>query len=776
MHNARGDDCLVVTIPVGQYFMHIIHDGTFIDSPGKKAFLHQPQQARLLGDSQSTSYMPNFDYMAFTGPNGKFVEGDISGTNALQATATSVDRNSAWQFSAPLPYYNVFYDSGHILSWKKDGLTPGVAPTDTRLFAGDPTNNPALANLQIKITDLGIGQFTMHANAINVNTWPTGSNGLSPVVIESDDTLHYDYDLQSTATTFTVNYKGYDCYDPCDSDDYFPLQEGEVALYSYCNWKGAAFVFQKDVPDFSIYNAAAEQFKAMGDDQVKSIRVGPNTFAVLYEQAHFVGFSQGFRNHTACLDGTVIGSNQASSLRVTTDVKQYVIMTDACENCNLTGIDLSELDLTAGFFQGANFSEANLTNTNLRSARLERAVLSGATTTGTNFSDATLYCTDLSGTDLSTATFDDDPILTKDFSCRLDLSGATLNIDAFPFKSWRYLDLTGATIHNGEGVTLSTMEDPLDLSGAILSGAIGLAGVILDYANLGCATDASGKPVCTRLINTNLNKASLQQAVLEGALLNGSNLNYTNLEGADLSGAQLLKSTTMHAAASLEGAYLKNVNLAQADLSGVSMTNTNFYSTASGTCSGSQWEGKCASAQGATLNSTDFSDAYLSGVDFSGATLQGAIFNHSILLGVKFTNADLGVDATTGVAANFNGAFLQGTDFTDAKTSNAKFNNAYVDLWSSSGGLMVFELPAGNLKFTDCEANERRCTGCVFFVYNEATVLTTDSSNICPDGNNGPCTNTQWQNPTIPIENAIPPSSTDINNPPGGCTSIDIYW
>ncbi|MCP4601180.1 MAG: pentapeptide repeat-containing protein, partial [Proteobacteria bacterium] len=378
---------------------------------------------------------------------------------------------------------------------------------------------------------------------------------------------------------------------------------------------------------------------------------------------------------------------------------------------------------------------------------------------------------------LSTAMFDDDPMIEKDLLvCRSDLNGTTLNVDTFPPASWKYLDLTNANILNGNGAALSTVENPLDLSGAILSGARGLTGAILDGANLGCTTDASGSPLCTQLIGTVLSKVSLQDAILRDALLNDANLTHANLEGADLFGAQLQKSgsTAGSSAANLHGAYLKNANLAQADLSGVTMSNANFYSTAAGSCSGTQWSGKCATAQGATLNSTIFNGAYLSGTDFSKATLQGAQFQQAILVGTNFTDADLIVDATTGVGANFSDAFLQGADFTDATTNGAIFDSAYVDITSTNGGYLVYQLPGDNLTFTNCNANNRSCTGCVFYTYNKETVLpSTDGSNICPDTINGPCTTTQWENPDTPIEDT--PSSPDISAPPGGC-SLDIYW
>ena len=62
------------------------------------------------------------------------------------------------------------------------------------------------------------------------------------------------------------------------------------------------------------------------------------------------------------------------------------------------------------------------------------------------------------------------PTIAPDFSCRIDLHGATLAVATFVLEDWRHMDLTGATIGGAAGATLSSEAAPLDLSGAILSG------------------------------------------------------------------------------------------------------------------------------------------------------------------------------------------------------------------------------------------------------------------------------------------------------------------
>ncbi len=258
--------------------------------------------------------------------------------------------------------------------------------------------------------------------------------------------------------------------------------------------------------------------------------------------------------------------------------------------------------------------------------------------------------------------------------------------------------------------------------------------------------------------------------------MNGANLNQANLEKSNLSGVQLSKSPNTSISAKLDGTYLKNANLAQADLSGVTLKNANWYSSSEGVCPGSTWTGTCASGEGATLSNADLEGAYLNGLDLSGATLQGANLSGAMLVGANFTRANLSVDPNTGSATTFSGAFLQGAVFTDpTSTTGADFLNSYVDLTNANGGDMVFQLPVDNLEFTGYGKDPDN-PECVYFGYSQITMVPdTDSGNTCPDGSNGACTDTQWQSPITPIDQAQPPSSRSLS-PAGNCTEIDFNW
>ncbi|MCP4379603.1 MAG: pentapeptide repeat-containing protein, partial [bacterium] len=261
--------------------------------------------------------------------------------------------------------------------------------------------------------------------------------------------------------------------------------------------------------------------------------------------------------------------------------------------------------------------------------------------------------------------------------------------------------------------------------------------------------------------------------------MNGANLIQANLEMADLSGAQLLKSPTKFDSAKLDGAFLKNANLAEADLTGASLTNANWYSTSPKTCPGSTWTGTCASGEETILSNVNLEGAYLNGLDLTKAILQAAKMDGALLVGVNFTRAKLGLDPDTGASTSLIGAFLQGADFTDADVTGADFFSAYVDLTSTEGGSIAFQLPPANLGFTGFWNTEPEC---VLFDYPSQTTVppNTDSINTCPDKNGGPCTDEQWQAANPHIDQAQPPSSSNFpTQPAGACTTfadLDFNW
>jgi uncharacterized protein YjbI with pentapeptide repeats len=142
------------------------------------------------------------------------------------------------------------------------------------------------------------------------------------------------------------------------------------------------------------------------------------------------------------------------------------------QNCNLSGADLSSMDLSGAYLYQANLTNADLSNTDLTGVNLYRASLAGGNFTGADLAGSYLYQANLSGASLSNS----------------NLSGVNL------FRA----NLAGA-----------------DLSRTNLSGAY------LYQANL----------TSTNLTDANLSGASLYQADIRNA-----NFTRTDLTGADTRG------------------------------------------------------------------------------------------------------------------------------------------------------------------------------------------------------------------------------------------------
>jgi uncharacterized protein YjbI with pentapeptide repeats len=285
------------------------------------------------------------------------------------------------------------------------------------------------------------------------------------------------------------------------------------------------------------------------------------------------------------------------------------------------------------------------------------------------------------------------------------------------------------------------------------------------------------------LANVDLSSHSLARVDLSFAILYGANMNYSNLEGANLCGASLNGNfQSNNSAASLNGAYLKNVNLAYANLNSAEFTNANFYSSGSGSCQPSNcgFTENCASAYGATMNETIFSNAYLNGVDMSNSDARGANFTNAMLLGVSFFNANLDRDPKTAHPTSFADAYIGGANFLNAKVYDANFTNAYaIDL--QEGKCLFFQLNGFHTGFADYW-NTPGTKVCVMFSYpNGFTKPYTDSSNKCPDGGDGECSDEKWLTVHTPMDlNMSQPAMFCTLSPDEGdpcqVDDIDIHW
>jgi uncharacterized protein YjbI with pentapeptide repeats len=269
-------------------------------------------------------------------------------------------------------------------------------------------------------------------------------------------------------------------------------------------------------------------------------------------------------------------------------------------------------------------------------------------------------------------------------------------------------------------------------------------GARFDHASLEQSTMTYASLQClgTQCVN-------MTGAHLEGALLNNANLTGATLYGAYLSNDP---ANNVEASAKLRNAHLKGVNLATATLSGADFTSANFYGLrpALRSCvtadSGFTTAG-CASAAGATIDGTIFTDAYLYAVDFSGANISGANFNNAVLVAADFASAMIGPSVSSGAATEFVGAYMQGTNLEAAtQVMQVDLSDAYFDF--RSGGNAVDINLAGQSHNAFACGNPSTCTQrptlsdvCVYNDYVPTTVPSQAPMMVCPDKQEKPCGN-----------------------------------
>jgi uncharacterized protein YjbI with pentapeptide repeats len=297
------------------------------------------------------------------------------------------------------------------------------------------------------------------------------------------------------------------------------------------------------------------------------------------------------------------------------------------------------------------------------------------------------------------------------------------------------------------------------------------------------------------LTEAKFSQASMKNANFSGAKLYGALLNGANLDGANMSGVYLTKAPKVPnaSAANLQGAFLRNVNLSQSKISGANFSSANFYSiTAVGTgvCTPDEKTGftnGCATASSATMDNTDFSNAYLFGVDFTSATATGVHFGQSFLAGANFNRATLSAD-TSGQDTGFSGAFLQGTNFQGVTLENISLQDAFVD-FRQAGNTIFLLLSGDHTTFSGYWNSPAGVPVCAEMVYNNRTnVPVTDSTTTCPDHlqHSGGCgspnpdgSNTFWKSKVDITQQASYQNDATYTKAPASGTpkcTADVLW
>jgi len=396
----RGGKCDAVTLDPGPYLVDVSHDVRGVLT-GKTAFIRLPDNTRLTGDPL-TAGTATLALMTWKGTNGKFVTVP-NGAGNLVASATEVDKYTVWKLDGS-GTFKLYDGVGGAVQSQADASGTLCPPP---LFIGPSRSGPPLScgsrAIEFYFADASATQFRL----IGQNT-AYSEDGLygydSGFKLDGSNQVVSEEAASNTGIPWTVGYRGFTCTSNSCAASQLQLQTGEVALFTAENYQGTAFVFAADVPDFSIYSGAAALGLGIADDQAMSVRVGPDTLALLYSGTNSGGSTIGTTGDIPSLTGLAVGPKQLSSLEIAVP-RSYIVDSNGCAYCNLTGVDLSGLDLSDADFSGANLTGANLTDTTLFSARLDGAKLTMATISGADFVDASLRCTNLSDSDLTSARF-----------------------------------------------------------------------------------------------------------------------------------------------------------------------------------------------------------------------------------------------------------------------------------------------------------------------------------------------------------------------------------
>jgi uncharacterized protein YjbI with pentapeptide repeats len=454
------------------------------------------------------------------------------------------------------------------------------------------------------------------------------------------------------------------------------------------------------------------------------------------------------------------------------------------QNAVFKGVIFVGANLTGADFTGATFIDSNqppLVN-DFTFATLDSACFIRATfEADTYFTYANLACTDFSSVDLTAghAIFGDKAFsIDANRQCRTAFRSTKMSCEFL--AQWKELDLSNADI-----ASCTLQMKGRDFSNAKLPG-VTLSGVDLDGTSF----------IRADLTQVHLENASLQKADFTSATLLGAQFQGANLTGASLYDAVLANDPKAGtpavaqtlASASFAGAHLKNVNLAVAHLSGVSFVNANFYG--SNQSSGTQckttlanfagFTNNCATAHGATLYTTNFTNAYLYGVDFGAAIIDSSSFLSAVLIGSSFDGATITTGAGSGAATTFAAAHLEGANLASANypcTSAGcyDFTDAFFD-FKVGGNSLELQLSGSAHNRFSCGATG--CTPptgadvCVQVGYSTATRPPSGglASLICPSSIAGPCgvanvsgTNPAWKSrrDVGALNTSVPPAWYD---------------
>jgi uncharacterized protein YjbI with pentapeptide repeats len=139
---------------------------------------------------------------------------------------------------------------------------------------------------------------------------------------------------------------------------------------------------------------------------------------------------------------------------------KQLIGTKQCNQCDLSGANLSNMDLSKAQLVGANLNMANLSNTNLSGANLTKASVVGANLSGANLRQTNLTQTTFVYSNLAQAQIQGATLLQTDFQgtnlAEVDLTGSEIARSSFTNANIYQTQLPPSVNANGNTFTSAT--------------------------------------------------------------------------------------------------------------------------------------------------------------------------------------------------------------------------------------------------------------------------------------------------------------------------------
>ncbi|ABM37716.1 pentapeptide repeat-containing protein [Polaromonas naphthalenivorans] len=301
--------------------------------------------------------------------------------------------------------------------------------------------------------------------------------------------------------------------------------QGQVALFNTQDCSGAAMVVDHyDLPGI-MPGGPLGNFDG-------SLKLGTLTTATVYSAMSQQGEQQHLNRSGCIASGWGSAGWKAASIAINVDTIEMVLSDKKCEQCNLSGIDLTGRSMPDVKLYGANLNNAHLAGSDLSGADLRYASLQGAQLPNANLDAANLCAANLNAA----------PSTAGVSNVAANLTGAYLR-NASLYGS----NMAGANFSNASFYSTSQAAcQPSDCGAYQKPACANAYGAKLDSAKFSSAylvgvdmSNVAGS--AADFSNAVLNGASFRNATLTPDF-NGTPANFSNafLQGADFTGANLV--------------------------------------------------------------------------------------------------------------------------------------------------------------------------------------------------------------------------------------------